>query len=760
MRAIIERLNEYDPESLEVEPEYTRDLLKQLYQYLIPPQIRHDLGEYYTPDWLAECILNRLDYGPKRKGLLDLRILDPGCGSGTFIILAIKRAIAHARMHQVKPEETLKKILINIHGFDLNPLAVIAARTNYLLALAELLPYKNKLPGGEIRIPIYLCDSINPPKAEIEGAGTLYAEEPTYLFRTTVGTFNFAAPLVKKQRLVSITPLIEECIKKNVPVDSFLKRAKEELDFKNEEWKTCQQCLQDTYAKLENLEKKQVNGIWANILKNAFAPLFVGQFDLIAGNPPWVNWEALPQHYRDVTQKLWIDYGLFSLKGHAARLGGGKKDLSMLFSYVAIDKYLKKSGRLGFVITQTVFKSQGAGDGFRRFRLGATGLHFCIEQLDDMVDLQPFEAATNRTSIFSCVKGNQQKYPVPYLLWRKSSVGSIDTIWNFDEVVKNTDRFKLEAIPVSGSLTGPWMCARNKALKALNKLNKPAAYRAYEGANSGGANGVYWVNIVGSKGDLIEIENLASVGKKKVKKVRCEIESTLLFPLLRGRDIGRWHAAPSAFQIVAQNSETRTGYSDDWMKKNAPKTREYLYLFEGILRDRSVFKKYQAGTAIWSQYGIGKYTFAKNKVVWSEVGQNLEAAVINSYDNRYLHEKIIIPDHTIVFIPLESESEAHYICALLNSSPTRLIIKAYVALHPSPHVMKNIGLAKFSGSEVLHKKLSDLSVLCHEKIASGIDISDLEEQIDDLAAELWGLSHDEMKAINESLSILNPPRKR
>ena len=47
---------------MEDEPELTRDLLKQLYQYLVPRHLRHDLGEYYTPDWLAQ------------------RVLDPACG--------------------------------------------------------------------------------------------------------------------------------------------------------------------------------------------------------------------------------------------------------------------------------------------------------------------------------------------------------------------------------------------------------------------------------------------------------------------------------------------------------------------------------------------------------------------------------------------------------------------------------------------------------------------------------------------------------
>jgi type I restriction-modification system DNA methylase subunit len=61
------------------------DLLKQLYQNLVDPATRHELGEFYTPDWLAELTLREIDYHPGQS------LLDPSCGSGTFLFLAIRR---------------------------------------------------------------------------------------------------------------------------------------------------------------------------------------------------------------------------------------------------------------------------------------------------------------------------------------------------------------------------------------------------------------------------------------------------------------------------------------------------------------------------------------------------------------------------------------------------------------------------------------------------------------------------------------------
>ena len=114
-------------------------MLKRLYQYLVPKRIRHDLGEYYTPDWLAELVISEIGYD----GNLNKRFLDPTCGSGTFLVLAIKRARQYALDHFVDETETLEGILKNIVGFDLNPLAVLSARTNYLIALGKLIKYKS-----------------------------------------------------------------------------------------------------------------------------------------------------------------------------------------------------------------------------------------------------------------------------------------------------------------------------------------------------------------------------------------------------------------------------------------------------------------------------------------------------------------------------------------------------------------------------------------------------------------------------------------
>jgi type I restriction-modification system DNA methylase subunit len=124
--SIVDRLSNYDPSAAELEPEKVKDLFKRLYQNLVPKKIRHDLGEYYTPDWLAELVLNEVSWTSEtfeklaqEKGSLaplDLKLLDPACGSGTFLVLAISRLKGYVEEHWIDKGTALKTL-----SFSLSP---------------------------------------------------------------------------------------------------------------------------------------------------------------------------------------------------------------------------------------------------------------------------------------------------------------------------------------------------------------------------------------------------------------------------------------------------------------------------------------------------------------------------------------------------------------------------------------------------------------------------------------------------------------
>lgn len=521
IRHIAIALQQFEPATATIDPDATRDLLKKLYQYLLPRRVRHDLGEYYTPDWLAERLIRQIGYD----GNPDKRVLDPSCGSGTFLSLCIRKAFEYADKHLVRPEELAEKLLANIVGFDLNPLAVIAARTNFLLSLGTLI---KRAP--RIEIPVYFCDSILTP-AEFTEEGELRLGGRDRHVDTSEGKFSFPEIVIEKDKIEIVCALIEESVQLNRTKPQFLEKLHATVAGLDEH---AEKLLADVFVRIAKLNTDGRNGIWARFLKNQFAPVFVGKhrFDFVIGNPPWVNWQSLSDSYRDKTWKLWEKYGLFSLSGHAARLGGGKKDLAMLFTYACLDNYVKDNGRLGFIITQTIFKTKGGGDGFRRFQLG-DGDHFQVQQVDDLSDFQPFEGATNRTAIVTFQKGRATKYPVPYMYWRKKDKQSISLDDDLDAVLEKIEAKRWQAQPINAAEPqSPWITGRPRALDAAQKGVGQAGYKAYEGSNTGGLSGAYWVEIPEQrhrpKDGLVLIRNLHKDGKTEVKQVECAIEPDLL----------------------------------------------------------------------------------------------------------------------------------------------------------------------------------------------------------------------------------------
>src|SRR5713101_6880978 len=130
LRGLAQHLQVYDLGKV------NEDLLKELYQDLVDPEARHELGEYYTPDWLAEETLNLANYSGTQS------VLDPSCGSGTFLFMAIRKS----RKAGMKGKSLVDFALNNILGVDVHPLAVITARINYVLALVpDLKNYKGSV---------------------------------------------------------------------------------------------------------------------------------------------------------------------------------------------------------------------------------------------------------------------------------------------------------------------------------------------------------------------------------------------------------------------------------------------------------------------------------------------------------------------------------------------------------------------------------------------------------------------------------------
>ncbi len=729
VREIARGLSEFEPATTTIDPESSRDLLKRLYQYLVPDIVRHNLGEYYTPDWLAEFVLSETGFrGDTRK-----RFLDPACGSGTFLVLAIQRARMFGKRKNETAVQTAQRILKNVWGFDLNPLAVIAARTNYLFALGDL---SSKLSSFEI--PVYLADSVLWPKRSRQ---MLLGVDGAVEVLTSIGVFQVPKIWVDDTVMMRrAAPVIEQLSKAGCSTADALERLKKEgLVFEPHE-----KVVERFYEHILELEQDNKNGIWARFLKNVFAPMTSGKFDFVIGNPPWIRWGYLSQEYRKATLEMWQDYGLFSLKGHAARLGGGEKDFSMLFTYAAADHYLCRNGKLGFLITQEVFKAKGAGEGFRRFRLGAGDL-LMVKKAHDMVSVQPFEGAANKTAAIFFTKGRiETKYPVPYTVWRrKKGIGRIPTDLKYKSAIRLLEKEKLEAIPI-GKNNGSWKTLK-KGDKRLNKIEGENAYQSRLGARVE-PYGVFWLEVVQilSDGNLI-VRNLPEKGKRKIKKVEDRIESDLVYPAVRGSDIERWSAKPEIFVLMVQDPETSKPRPESRMKTTWPHTYNYLTKFKSVLLSRGskTVRELAERTAFYAMFGIGTYTVARYKVVWKRMASDIFASVISQSKTPFGYKTIIPTDTTAIFAT-ENKDEAHYLCAIINSTPVRDFLKSFSSAgrgFGTPSVMENVGIPKFDPKNKTHQRLADISKKCHQLKTKGKDneVAKLEKENDELVKKLFGI---------------------
>jgi hypothetical protein len=372
----------------------------------------------------------------------------------------------------------------------------------------------------------------------------------------------------------------------------------------------------------------------------------------------------------------------------------------------------------------------------------------------DLVEIKPFEGAANRTAIISIEKVVPNKYPIKYTVWRKKPGHPIGEEQSLKEIQSRTKREKHIALPITSKRGSPLITGLAGALDAVQKAIGKSYYRAWEGSNTGGLSGAYWLRILEylPDGNLL-IENLYNVGKIKVKRIQARVESDHVYPLLRGRNIQPWLAKSEDFILMVQDPKTRAGYKESEMKAHWPLTYDYLIKFEEQLRKRSLFRKFFATKdPFYSMYGVGPQSFAEHKVVWREVATGLFPVVPPAKRDMKI-PKLLISDHTVVEIAAQSHNEAHYLCASLASSPSRLVVQSYLHLHASPHILDHVKIPKFNSKLALHKRLAELSKKAHT-LAAANELSQLaltEAQIDAAAAELWGITPAELATIQKAL---------
>jgi hypothetical protein len=332
------------------------DVLKILYESLIDREERHGLGEYYTPDWLAAKIVRHAVERP-----VEQRVLDPACGSGTFLFHAVRNFLAGADEAGLEPGLRAAEATAHVAGMDIHPVAVIIARVTYLLALQPAIATRR----GPFSIPVYLGDAMQLSVTELIGSQELTVNVPAgpngegpavlkfpEVFCRDSALFDKAIEALRQSSEAGLSRPQVEVQLGQVMHEHFVRTAglgRTKQIGPAEENAIAE--LGATYETYDQLRRDKRNSIWSYVARNLSRPLALssgsGWASVVVGNPPWVAF----RHMSADLQKRFKELA----KAEKVYVGGKfatQNDLFALFAVRAAALYLRAGGRLALVLQQ------------------------------------------------------------------------------------------------------------------------------------------------------------------------------------------------------------------------------------------------------------------------------------------------------------------------------------------------------------------------------------------------------------------------
>jgi len=415
----------------------TSDILGTLYQEYFDTTTRKALGEFYTPPDIVEYILDSVGYSIGEGISWGKTLIDPACGSGTFLIKALGRYLKEAeervKLKKISWEVFLTNLCdgLAICGLDINPFAVMIAQVNYSM---QIIPFyreaRQKNPYYRISgIPVFKTDTLRLP-----GGGSPLTKEllsiqlpigdgdkveflvPSMKILRDVGALN-PAEAVKLLRMIyratrraalpgenldgTLTRELEKKVYDTIKANEGLMTA----------IKSIVACLKDLKDRVgdSRLTKWVGDELIVGTIKSEIL------FDFTVFNPPYVT------AYR-TTEEQWAEYERYEYK---LLKGAGKRDLAYLFIEWSLNR-LNDGGKLGCIITDKWIEWEGRSK-IRDLVLDNTKV---IEIVDSMW-VKFFEEARNYVSIITLEKTKE---------------------WDLNEPLRFASTFKEPQVGLKGSL--------------------------------------------------------------------------------------------------------------------------------------------------------------------------------------------------------------------------------------------------------------------------------------------------------------------
>lgn len=299
------------------------DILQTLYQEIVPKDQRKVYGEYYTPDWLAamlseellddswcyQAVQASLRFG-RYRNLDEFRpwgVLDPTCGSGTFLYHSIRRIIEVSGLLEMEltREEQADVVARLVYGIDIHPVAVEFAQTTLLRSLPA------PPSGGDSALNIWQGDSL------LAEWGQGMQELDFMRVRPGQESFTFRSP--KSGRSFTLPRVFVKSVDFSRDMKRFTDLANAQKAFPKDLFADLPlddyELLERSFSELREICQHDGNGIWSYHVNNWISPTLLAErkVNRILANPPWITFNTVQNPHRKATfkdlaerLKLWV----------------------------------------------------------------------------------------------------------------------------------------------------------------------------------------------------------------------------------------------------------------------------------------------------------------------------------------------------------------------------------------------------------------------------------------------------------------------
>ncbi|MGC4815899.1 N-6 DNA methylase [Micromonospora sp. DT63] len=679
------------------------DVLKVLYESVISQDERRSLGEYYTPDWLAEKMVEESVSRP-----LEQRVLDPSCGSGTFLFHAIRRYLAEAESVGMPHGAQVAGVVERVYGMDVHPVSVTLARVTYLLAIGnERLSAKDR---GPISIPVYLGDSLQwEQRRDLFGGAEdiRIATSGDDLVETGQGTLidddlNFPARVLHDagdfDRLVDAMAN-RAVMESNKSSADLMRPILRQFGIHQGDVSM----LTTTFATMRRLHQDKRNHIWGYYVRNLIRPLWLSQrdhrVDVLIGNPPWLRYSSMTSGMQARYKALAKERGLLT-----GALGASSRDLATLFVARSVELYLNDSGCFSFVMPYGTLTRKPA-DGFRSGRWGAN----LSVRFGPSWDL---EKTPTGFPMVSCVihgsvtAGKPTHMPAEVQVWR-SKVRTPNITWS-----KLRDKMSIEA----------------GAVHQLSSQAKPAE-SPYKSRFRNGA--ILYPRVLlfideeptsplGSSAGRAMVRTRRSVKAQwvGVESLRGPVEQSFIRSVFLGENILPFRTLDPLKAVLPVTDST---VLDADQIEGHPDLSDWWAIVEQTWEAHKAKNDISPFLRRIDYHGqlSSQLPSARHRVVYSKSGNQLAAARTEQPD--------VIIENRLYWAAVSGIREARYLTAILNSEMVLERVKPLQALglfggRDFDKNVFSVPIPPFDENNLAHQELVDLAGDA-EEMASALDIS-------------------------------------